>query len=307
MSPESSTEMEPADRISAKCGCPRKGIRISSKFRENERSPLGCFCEHELPHRCFCTEEPWGKQLVATYLKETQVALTAEFDDKQKPRFYEVGRFLHCVVRATANSTTSDIPPDMRLHEYEDRVFNGRPRNPIPLAVTMRTLEGYFKNRTRNVHSDFLRSYIEKIEKHPPIGEDGNDLDSLAGSSAEPILLFTGPGQMIAEVYAMPDYAWRLAFQVSFIIQVARNTGSREAYSLIREVGWPELVPDVTLRSWTERGRAYIREHVRRPATLEVNELHRLIKRDGIRAGARFVFANQDEREAFLDHYGDLL
>lgn len=296
--------------VGRSCSCSRRMVRLLPKFSEEPGGTLDCSCK-EYPHLgCKCSETPWrtsAQHRISDYVRRETTRLPADFDDPSDPGMFDVGRFLHCVVRGAANLTTPNIPRSIRLHEYEDAVFRGKPRNDIFLDVPDRSLAAYFRGRTFNCHRDLVRKFWSDEGHFVPYD---SDLATLAGShdSFEPIFISTGPGQTIFEVLHMPDRSWRTSYQVvSTLITAGLVDDVEDAYSKVLTAGWPECKTKANLISRISRAKRHLVANVTDSDQSQIIELARLCREKGPAVAIPWLISAPKDQQKFFEMYcGDL-
>lgn len=240
---------------------------------------------------------------VAAYVGRNSTEAPSDFDDPSDSEMYNAGRWLHCVVRSAANMTSSRFPPTVRLHEYEDAVFRGKPRKAICLDVSDRALASYFRVRTRNCHRDLVDKYWRECGRFQPLLEDvilpGQSFDV-----AELTQVSTAPKQILYEIHQMPQRMWRSTFQtVALLIISGVASDTETAYNKIQERGWPEHKTRDNLKSRVKRGKDYLLERVTDLDFTQLSDLEVLCRDHGLNAGIPWLISDPEDQAKFATVY----
>ncbi len=293
------------------CTCASHGKPLAKKFTDESYSNLACYCTDPPAHsQCQCSTPAWGESLIATFVGEEYATNPATFDDSKRERHCKVGRYLHCVVRSTANKTDPSIPSSCTLRDYEYKVFQSKWETPLDLRVQGWQLGLFFAGRTRLVQRDFLRRHLALQKRTQSDTADYDQRDYPDENASTPILLEAAPGGLLYQILGMPATAWRATWQtIHALILLGLATKDTDAYNWIEHEGWPDHNTRTNLRSRYMRGHNYIEE---RDAEIdwnlareEVKSVRLLFEREGLRPVIRWLITDPKDREEFLETFDE--
>ena len=224
---------------------------------------------------------------------------------------FSVGKFLHCVVRATANQTPPDVPADCALRDYEYKVFQSRWNTPYNLAVEAWVLAHFFAGRTRLVHKDFIRKHLQDGNNEEKLEQLLKEGPKSSYDEAKPVHPTAHKDGLLHVILGMTETEWRFSFQAIHALDLLGLTESiTEAAHLLSAFGYRDKKPDSFRSDWSQ-GCDYLKKNsedvIREVASQELKDVKTAAYRNGLQSVVALLLTDENDHAVFLQLVSKLL
>ena len=299
-------ELKPSQRDN--CACSRYGRKLLRKFTDEGCGYLQCACAFDShSSRCQCTDLPWDTSLLSLYIGVPYLERVQQLDDPKNKQAYQLGRFLRCVVRDAANYTDPEIPANITLQSYEDKIFGRANRKSVDLRFDAKAMESFYRQRVGFIQGEFRKKYFRDLS-HIDQTNVGVLEPKSPISSSEDIAVITELAphlELFYEIRSMPNLSFRTTFQVVYLLkETGLAADPSDAYKLVKKANWPMVESDSNLRSRIDRGNKYLEGQLPGyKARPESAVLELLASRELIKLAADLILTNPDDRSLFIEKF----